>query len=288
MDFPDYRKFTRFFFTCWEALTGLFYPRICRVCGAVLVGNETGICSRCLSDLPLAGPDWSPMFLLTECLPLGCLFEEMLQPVRIEEQGALYGDNSQIVGEGSFVSSVSDNDKVSGVCIVKGGYSLFYYDKNSNYKNLIHAVKYASDRKLAFFLGKMLGERIKDICMADCIIPVPLHPRRERKRGFNQALIIAEGIASVLDIPVCANALVRVCDNVSQTGKSAMERRENVKDIFEFRNVLSPGFQHILLVDDVITTGATICSCLSAIHAGFEFGNRPCLDVSLASLGRTC
>lgn len=141
-------------------------------------------------------------------------------------------------------------------------YSLFYYSKFNNYKNLIYRVKYRSHRLLGVYLGKMLGNKIAAVCEADCIVPVPLHPKRERERGFNQAREIALGVSEVTGMEVIDDVLFRVKNNVSQTGKNAAERQKNVENIFEMRNSQKIRGRHILLIDDVITTGATIGSCL--------------------------
>ncbi|MDE7374845.1 MAG: double zinc ribbon domain-containing protein, partial [Odoribacter sp.] len=111
-------------------------------------------------------------------------------------------------------------------------FALFYYDKYGDYKNLVHLVKYHGYRKLGVWLGRMLGEQMKSDCRADCIVPIPLHKKRERRRGFNQALEIARGINDVLHIELLENAVERVRNNVSQTGKNAAERLKNVENIF--------------------------------------------------------
>lgn len=146
-------------------------------------------------------------------------------------------------------------------------HSLFYYNKYSDYRHLIYAIKYHSKKKLGVHLGRMLGIHMEDVSQIDYIIPVPLHPRREKKRGFNQAFQIALGISEILGVEILDDVIIRTGDNVSQTGKSAEERRMNVENIFELRNPQKIQGCHILLVDDVITTGATIGSCLYALSA---------------------
>lgn len=149
-------------------------------------------------------------------------------------------------------------------------YSLFYYNKFSDYKNLIYLIKYNSYRKLGVYLGQMLGRRIALECRADCIVPIPLHRKREKERGFNQAYEIAKGICDVVGIEVMTDVVVRVQNNVSQTGKNAVERLKNVENIFQLRNAQRIRGRHVLLVDDVITTGATIGSCLRVLSAAGE------------------
>lgn len=144
-------------------------------------------------------------------------------------------------------------------------YSLFYYNKFSPYKNLIYRIKYRSHRALGSYLGHLLGEKIKNECEADCIIPVPLHPKREKERGFNQAREIAYGMAETLGVDIYDDVLFRVRNNASQTGKNASERLKNVEHIFELRNPSKIAGKKVLLVDDVITTGATIGACLQVL-----------------------
>lgn len=159
-------------------------------------------------------------------------------------------------------------------------YTLFYYNRYGDYKNLIYSVKYYANRRLGFYLGRMLGERLLGKCTADCLVPVPLHPRRERERGFNQALEIARGINSVLGIEICDRAIIRIRNNDSQTGKTTAGRHENVHGIFALHQPWQVAGRHVLLVDDVITTGATVGSCMQVLAAAGE------VRFSLACLAR--
>lgn len=152
-------------------------------------------------------------------------------------------------------------------------HTLFYYNKFGNYKNLIYLVKYQSYRQLGIYLGIMLGERMKATCGADCIVPVPLHRKREKQRGFNQAMEIARGINEILHLELMGDVLARTQNNVSQTGKNAAERLKNVENIFTLLHPEKIQGRHVLLVDDVITTGATIGACLKslAVAGGVRF-----------------
>jgi len=141
-------------------------------------------------------------------------------------------------------------------------HALFYYDKYAAYKNLIYAVKYRSSRLLGVYLGRMLGEHMAGRCRADCIVPVPLHPKRLRQRGFNQAAEIAAGVQRVLQIELLEQVLCRVRNNVSQTGKNAEDRKKNVENIFRLCEPSRIAGRHVLLLDDVITTGATVAACM--------------------------
>jgi len=141
-------------------------------------------------------------------------------------------------------------------------YSLFYYNKYSRYRELIRAIKYHSNGELATYLGSMLGEYIKEECSADALVPIPLHPRKERERGFNQSLQIALGLSKVLNIPILDRLIFRSKYTISQTGLSTEERRKNVENAFYIKDPEQAKGLHLLIIDDVITTGATIHACV--------------------------
>jgi len=112
----------------------------------------------------------------------------------------------------------------------------------------------------------------------DIIIPVPLDPARERHRGYNQSLCIAEGLASSRDLPVRSDILCRTGKSSSQTKRGRYERWENVEGLFTVRKPEIISSRHLLLVDDVITTGSTIEACVNSLHDACE------VRVSVASL----
>lgn len=143
-----------------------------------------------------------------------------------------------------------------------------YYNKGSRIRKLIHRLKYNGIKEIGTELGNIYGVSLKNSGFTDdidLIIPVPLHPSRERKRGFNQSIIICDGISSVTGIKVETCALVRPVKTQTQTKRSRYDRWTNVEGIF---TVTDPGKltgSHILLVDDVITTGSTIESCVNEL-----------------------
>jgi len=141
--------------------------------------------------------------------------------------------------------------------------ALYVFEKGSKYQKLIHKMKYKGQKDIGIELGKMFGE---DLCNTafksiDTIIPVPLHPRKLRKRGFNQAELIARGLGESLEKPVDPNNLYRKVANPTQTKKNRIERWENVSGIFDIKNPDKVENKHILLVDDVLTTGSTLEAC---------------------------
>ncbi|WP_244214209.1 ComF family protein [Pedobacter jejuensis] len=146
--------------------------------------------------------------------------------------------------------------------------AMLYFRKGAKVQNLIHSLKYNSKTDVGIFLGNMLGERLKispvynDI---DLIIPVPLHHKKLRLRGYNQSSYIAEGIAEKMDVLFDESVLIRAISTESQTKKSRYSRYENMKAVFKTNNAQSIIGKHILLVDDVITTGATLEACANAL-----------------------
>ena len=158
--------------------------------------------------------------------------------------------------------------------------SCFFFAKSGKVQHLIHQLKYKGNKEAGIFLGQQIGESIKEAPLfqgIDYLIPVPLHPKRERKRGYNQSLLIAKGISEVTGIPIGDKYLVRGVYTETQTKKSAEERFKNVKDIFELRFADELKGKHVLLIDDVLTTGATLESCTHQLE------NIPGITISAAT-----
>ena len=135
--------------------------------------------------------------------------------------------------------------------------TLFYFEKGKLLQTLAHALKYDEVTAFGFELGVRLGRKISNSTIG-CIIPVPLNKRKERERGYNQSEWIAKGISSVLNIPVVSHAVRRTRYTVTQTHLNAEERKKNIADAFEVSDAAVVQGKHILLVDDIITTGSTI------------------------------
>lgn len=145
---------------------------------------------------------------------------------------------------------------------------LYVFEKGGKVQRLLHAVKYEGKQNLAIMMGELLGDELKEVegfCNADLIIPIPLHVNKLKKRGFNQSEVFSKGLSKTLNIEVDANNLFRQTDTSTQTRKRKYERWENVKDVFELKNKTTLKNKHIVLVDDVITTGATIEAAWQAL-----------------------
>ncbi len=150
------------------------------------------------------------------------------------------------------------------------GTALYFFEKGSKVQRLIHQFKYRSNTELGFFLGALLGHDIRGSPYyegLDCIIPVPLHPKKKKQRGFNQSEVIALGIASSLSIPCNDHLLIRKKETSTQTRKTRFNRWQNVSDVFETPDPAQLVNKSVLLVDDVITTGSTLEACAQKLLA---------------------
>jgi ComF family protein len=159
-----------------------------------------------------------------------------------------------------------------------------YFTTGSAVQQSLHLLKYKGRKEIGIYFGLQMGtslmrsQRFKD---CEIIIPLPLFATREKKRGYNQALLIAEGISRKIKIPVVTNSVIRVKKTETQTHKSRIERWKNMEATFEIRNVSQILNKHILLVDDVVTTGASLEACASVLLSV------PGMRVSIACLAHT-
>lgn len=138
-----------------------------------------------------------------------------------------------------------------------------YFTKESLVQHLIHQVKYKGNKELGIQLGSLMGAALKKSGRydADLLLPVPLFPGKEKRRGYNQSTLLCEGIATQLNIPVLNKAITRPDHTETQTRKGRIERWKNIDGKFMLIDAASLEGKHVLLIDDVITTGATLESC---------------------------
>lgn len=142
--------------------------------------------------------------------------------------------------------------------------STFYFTKNSFLQNLLHAFKYKSNKDVGYYLGTQMAQQIKGcerFSNIHVLIPLPLFASREKKRGYNQATILCNAMSNELQIPVVNNAVIRGAATNTQTHKTRAERWDNMDGKFILINEEAIQNKHILLVDDVVTTGATLEAC---------------------------
>lgn len=141
----------------------------------------------------------------------------------------------------------------------------FYgFNKGGKVQHLIHQLKYKGQKHIGVSVGKLYGYELKycdDFNCIDTVIPVPLHPKKKKKRGYNQSDGFAEGLAESMNVKADLKTLYRAVESETQTKKSRFSRWQNVESIFQLRNADALEGKHILLVDDVITTGATLEAC---------------------------
>lgn len=237
-------------------MADLVLPRQCTVCGRKLMGFERHLCTGCMADMPFTF-NW-----MMRHNPMADKFNEKVQE-------SLCG--REISGKLAH--------KHIPYCFAA---SLFFFNSEALYRRIPYCIKYSGDIPLGIFFGRMLGERLHDspfLGDVDLIVPVPLHWTRKWRRGYNQAEILANGISETLHARICTDFLSRQRRTKTQTRLSVEEKTENVKTAFRIRRDTPQDTRHILLVDDVFTTGATLQACWRAIVSS---GNRA--RISIATL----
>ena len=219
-----------------NALLNIVFPEICIACGDALVQGEQSICIFCLMKMPE-----------TDMIPNAC--------------------NSLL------------NDKFTGKVDFAGVAAMYWFEKGAPIQKLVHALKYKNQPDIGVKLGRLMGDRIRESNTFNSytsLVPVPLHPVRRIKRGYNQAEKLADGIADTTGIPVRNDILIRKENNITQTGKTKSDRWNNVKTIF---NCPSKQPHSVILIDDILTTGATLEACILALNqSGFS-------DIMVITLG---
>jgi len=227
--------------SCWTKLLDVVAPRRCVSCGRRLYTEESLLCVAC----------------------------------HIESRRT------------HFEQSPKDNDMARlfwGLVPIEKAAALYFYHPGSHIANLIHTMKYRGRPLAAWQAGELLARHLaptqffNDI---DVLVPVPLTWGRQWRRGYNQCVQMAKGISEVTGLPIAADALRRTRFTGSQTQLAHEERRRNVEGVFELRNAASVRGRHVLLIDDVVTTGATTLACLK------ELAKAEGVRVSVASLGFT-
>ncbi len=223
----------------WRRLLDLVSPRLCVVCRRRLAVSEETICSICNFHLPRTG------------------FQH--HPYDNEMSKVFWG---QIPIERAF--------------------SLFYYESHAETANILYELKYKNHPEIGVVMGRMVAKEIisaKFFDGIDGIVPVPLARIRQRQRGYNQSVEIARGISEISDLPVWDKVIRRNIFEGSQTTKGRWERNENVEHVFELLDGETIRNKHLLLVDDVVTTGATTIAC------GKELAKAGNVKISILSLG---
>ncbi len=211
-----------------QGVSELFYPHRCAICGCSLDNREVVLCDVCEADLP-------------------------------RTEHACRRDNrvEQLLAEVPLKHS-----------LVRGG-AFGYYENDSPYRDLLHIFKYSAYPQIGVHLGRLAAKEFAEhgfFADVDLLVPVPLHRKRLIQRTYNQAELICEGIAEQTNIPLDTTNLKRVVNSDSQTRKTAAERQANTQGIFLLDDPVAWQGKHILLVDDIITTGATLKACMQAVR----------------------
>lgn len=220
-------------------LAGLIYPRQCMGCSKPLLAEEDTLCLNC------------NVYLLPRT-------------------AYHHIPNNETAG------------RFTGRVPVERATSLAYFTDGGLLQHLLHQLKYKGNKQVGRFLGTQLGYELQQTGWAqgiDGIIPVPLHKSKEQARGYNQSAVIAESMATVLQLPVWPNALQRILPTESQTNKTRIERIANMQGAFAVADAEVVTNKHVLLIDDVITTGATLEAC------ALELLKQPGLRISIATIG---
>lgn len=164
---------------------------------------------------------------------------------------------------------------------VSGATAQYYFSKGSRMQHLMHQLKYKGNKEMGLYLGRLMGHALAEtnrFRSIDALVPLPLHPSKEKKRGYNQATVLCQGIAEVLDKPILKDTVIRTTHTESQTKKNRVQRWANMEGRFELAKPEAVQGKHILLVDDVITTGATLEAC------GTELLEADGVQLSIATL----
>lgn len=224
----------------WVDIERFVFPRFCGLCQRKLMLDEECLCLHCLSDL----------------------LHERLEDISGNEEEQCVWEQLPVVRIGA----------------------LFRYRKGGKVGRLLHLMKYRGRQKLCVEMGKLAGTELFALGFfegIDYLVPVPLTPARLRQRGYNQSELLACGISRVTGVPLCTDAVYRQRNNVTQTHQSMFERWGNVKDAFALMNRADELCgKHILLIDDVLTTGATLTACADA------FSSVEGIKISILTLAR--
>lgn len=225
----------------WHRLLDLISPRVCVVCGCRLAATEDVICNKCNFHLPRTG----------------------------------------------FSKNFYENEMAKmfwGQIPIERAAALFYYESHAETANIIYQLKYKDHPEIGPVMGRMVAAEMQHSNFfdgIDGIVPVPLTKKRLRQRGYNQSEEIAKGVNEITGLPIYTGLVKRTVFKGSQTRRRRWDRQENVEYAFKLVNGESIAGKHLLVVDDVVTTGATVIACSKEL---VKAGN---VKISVLSLGLT-
>lgn len=243
----------------WRALADLMLPRTCLVCGRKLGLQEEHLCLYCLADMPRTH-----------------FWEQSHNSMADKINGLIQEGLETAVADGKTDHEDQQRERYAYAC------ALFFFQDEDDYRNILYSLKYGGNTAAGEHFGKMLGRKMasaEHFADVDTVIPVPLHWTRRWKRGYNQAEHIAVGVSEAMGIELRTDILFRRKRTATQTKVDVKEKRRNVLGAFEAgMNGREPS--HIVLVDDLFTTGATLYACYSALREIY-----PSVRISFATLG---
>lgn len=222
-----------------QGLSHLFFPNLCAACGDDVPALQDCFCLRCRHKL------------------------ESTKNMHLEAENEFTG-------------------RFWGRLRLESGTALYYFTRKSPIQHALHQLKYRNQPDIGRRLGAELGRRLRQSPLfrgVEAVIPVPLHPKKEKLRGYNQSALFAQGISAELGVPALNQVLLRRMHSASQTRKKRLERFQNVGEVFALHRPEAIAGKHILLVDDVLTTGATLETC------GNVLLQAPDVRLSLATIG---
>ena len=223
----------------WHRLLDLISPRLCVVCGHRLTVTEEVICARCNFHLPRTG----------------------------------------------FQHNAYENEMAKlfwGQIPIERATAFFYYEAHAETANILYELKYKDHPEIGEIFGRMFAAEIKSAGFfdgIDGIVPVPLAKKRQRQRGYNQSEEIAQGISEITGLPIYKKVVKRISFKGSQTNKGRWDRQENVERVFDLIDAEAVSNKHLLLIDDVVTTGATCIACAKVLCQSAN------VRISILSLG---
>ena len=223
----------------WHRLLDLISPRLCVVCGHRLTVTEEVICARCNFHLPRTG----------------------------------------------FQHNAYENDMAKlfwGQIPIERATAFFYYEAHAETANILYELKYKDHPEIGEIFGRMFAAEIKSAGFfdgIDGIVPVPLAKKRQRQRGYNQSEEIAQGVSEITGLPIYNKVVKRISFKGSQTNKGRWDRQENVERVFDLIDAEAVSNKHLLLIDDVVTTGATCIACAKVLCQSAN------VRISILSLG---
>ena len=205
----------------WSRLLDLISPRMCVVCGRRLSISEEVICGKCNLHLPRTGFQQDP-------------YENIMAKM------------------------------FWGQIPIERATALFYYEPHAETANILYDLKYKNHPEIGEVMGQMIARELQLNNFfegIDAIVPIPLAKKRQRQRGYNQSDELAKGISEATGLPIYNKVVRRNAFEGSQTSLGRWERNENVENVFELRDAETIQGKHLLVVDDVVTTGATVIAC---------------------------